>query len=169
MKRKVIDKRHFYVSDSGVTFEVVDEGYGPTVTISSFGNLEHQFKVMLDRKCLLELGKMFTSASNEFYSKDYCNKAEYFDNKKRESDSSSVQINVLEPNKFVMTDDIRKQIILELVKTKQGWKKLFISLKNSNVPEKAKLECFKMFDLIFSGSEITEMCKEKLNKMFNES
>lgn len=75
---KELGKVYLHVSDSGATFSVVDEGYGPTVKVrtSSFGNLEQVLKVHADKASLIALGKMFSAAAQyEGFTENYCNNA----------------------------------------------------------------------------------------------
>lgn len=83
MDTKIIDKRYFHLSNSGVTIEVSDRGYGPMVTVSSrtFGNLQQDFSFYCDTECLAELGKMFTEAAQQKFSKEYVCAVKYEDNK----------------------------------------------------------------------------------------
>lgn len=69
-----LDKVYIHLSNSGTTFEVIDEGHGPTISVSSsaFGNLQHEFKVHTDRETLRLLGNMFLSAAQRTYSPEYC-------------------------------------------------------------------------------------------------
>lgn len=84
VEEKVFGERYFHISNSGVNFSIVDQGYGPTIRISSsaFGNLVHVLEVNVSQECLTELAIMFAEASKKEYSSEYCNKAEYLDNKK---------------------------------------------------------------------------------------
>lgn len=68
---------YLHISDSGVTFRVIDVGYGPTVrvTSSSFGNMASTLDIHTDKESLAALGKMFTDAATGVYSKPYVYKA----------------------------------------------------------------------------------------------
>lgn len=68
---------YLHVGNSGVTFEIVDEGHGPTVLIhwGSFGNLVSELKVMTDKDALTKLGNLFLDAALKEYSPVYCNRA----------------------------------------------------------------------------------------------
>lgn len=82
-EKRSIGKKYFHISNSGVIFEVFDEGHGPTISVSSsaFGNLRNNFEVNVSRECLVELAKMFSQAATEDYSREYCDKAYVIDNK----------------------------------------------------------------------------------------
>ena len=56
---------YFHISNSGVTFRVVDEGLGPTIVVSgsSFGNMESSLKLHTDTDSLKKLGEMFLAAA----------------------------------------------------------------------------------------------------------
>lgn len=74
---KQIGSVYFHISNSGVTFQVVDEGWGPTIIVSgsSFGNMNSQLKLHVDNKGLAQLSKLFAKAAEVDYSKDYVCKA----------------------------------------------------------------------------------------------
>lgn len=61
---------YLHISNSGVRFQVIDVGHGPTVrvTSSSFGNMVSTLDIHTDRESLAELGRMFTEAANATYS-----------------------------------------------------------------------------------------------------
>jgi hypothetical protein len=75
---KEIGEVYCHVGNSGAHFSVIDDGFGPTilVTSSSFGNLQTSFKLLTDRESLRAIGEMFTKAADrtEDYSADYCHK-----------------------------------------------------------------------------------------------
>jgi hypothetical protein len=68
---------YLHISNSGVTFRVIDLGHGPTVrvTLSSFGNMASTLDIHTDRESLAMLGKMFTDAATGVYSGHYVCKA----------------------------------------------------------------------------------------------
>jgi hypothetical protein len=71
-------KLYLHIGDGGVSFEVVDQGHGPTVVISSshFGNDNLKFSFHTDQASLVQLSTMFLKAAfGKKYSKDYCYKA----------------------------------------------------------------------------------------------
>lgn len=73
-----IGKVYFHISNSGVTFKVIDEGWGPTIEVtgSSFGNMQSSLKLHTDAESLKVLGKMFIDASeHQNFSEEYCNNA----------------------------------------------------------------------------------------------
>jgi hypothetical protein len=76
--RTLIESKYLHVSNSGVTFSVVDNGYGPCLEIraSAFGNLQTTLTVITRKQELKALGEMLIRAS-EFkgYSEEYCNAA----------------------------------------------------------------------------------------------
>lgn len=61
---------YLHISNSGVTFRVIDVGHGPTVRVSasSFGNMLSTLDIHTDPESLAALGKMFTDAANATYS-----------------------------------------------------------------------------------------------------
>jgi hypothetical protein len=68
---------HASIGDGGVTFEVVDEGRGPVIVISSshFGNNQHTHKIAVTLDVLRELGQMFRSTASQEFSKQYVHAA----------------------------------------------------------------------------------------------
>jgi len=64
---------YFHVSNSGVTFKLIDEGRGPTLIISSqaFGNLVNEAKFYLAPDGLEFLAKFFRQMSTKDYTKPY--------------------------------------------------------------------------------------------------
>ena len=69
---------NFHISNSGVKFSVVDEGWGPTIEVSgsAFGNMNSSLKLHTDRTSLAILAKLFLDAAqHEEYTDDYSNKA----------------------------------------------------------------------------------------------
>ncbi len=70
---KSIGEVYLHVGNSGVTFQVVDEGQGPTIIIStsSFGNLNHECKVYATTEGLKKIGEMFLDAASQGYSGEY--------------------------------------------------------------------------------------------------
>jgi hypothetical protein len=75
---EIPNKLYLHVGDGGVSFEVVDQGHGPTVVISSshFGNDNLKFSFHTDQASLVQLSTMLLKAAlGKKYSKDYCYKA----------------------------------------------------------------------------------------------
>ncbi len=70
-------KVYLHVSNSGISFEVFNGEFGPTIRIHSatVGNLSATTEILTDVQSLADLGKMFTEASNNTFSAEYCNKA----------------------------------------------------------------------------------------------
>lgn len=69
---------YLHVGNSGTTFKVIDEGYGPTVVVSTgaFGNINHEFKLYTTREGLAQLSELFGKAAlEEGYSEPYCHAA----------------------------------------------------------------------------------------------
>lgn len=69
---------YFHISNSGVTFQVIDEGYGPTIVVrgGSFGNMNNSFKLHTDADSLKILGEMFIAAAKHGnFSEEYVCKA----------------------------------------------------------------------------------------------
>ena len=66
------------IPNGDVTFSVKDEGNGPLVEISScyFGSISSKIEVHTTKEALAKLGEMFTNASRQFYSEEYCHAAE---------------------------------------------------------------------------------------------
>lgn len=89
----VMGSVYLHVSNSGATFTVLDNSYGPTIRVSSstFGNLNLQFDVHTHKAGLKALAKMFAEAAEEEYSDKYCHAAEYSnpDTRVCEEDSSN--------------------------------------------------------------------------------
>lgn len=77
-KEKVIEEQYLHIGNSGATFTVIDDGYGPTIKVSSssFGNMSNEFRLHVKKSNLVELGKMFLAASGYAFSKEYCNATE---------------------------------------------------------------------------------------------
>jgi hypothetical protein len=74
----VIDSVYCHLFNGGATFEVIDEGQGPTIRISSevFGNMQTEFKLLTDTESLRTIGAMLIRASlKSGYSKEYCHLA----------------------------------------------------------------------------------------------
>jgi len=71
---KVIGSVYWHVGNSGVTFKVIDEGYGPTLEIesSAFGNLVQKSKFYTDIKSLDALIRLLEQAKTKTYSEPYC-------------------------------------------------------------------------------------------------
>lgn len=69
---------YLHVCNSGATFSIVDEGWGPTIKVqtSTFGNLQQTLTIHTDADSLAVLGAMFVAASRANFSDTYCNKAE---------------------------------------------------------------------------------------------
>lgn len=73
-----IGKVYFHICNSGVSFQVVDEGFGPTIIVSghSFGNMDSSLKLHTDMDSLKILGEMFLAASkHKGFSEEYCHSA----------------------------------------------------------------------------------------------
>ena len=86
-----IGKTYLHVSNSGVTFEVGDDGHGPTVLVSmgAFGNLSTKLEVKTTKEGLEELAAMFAKAAEASFSEPYCHAATPA-SARRGSDSDSV-------------------------------------------------------------------------------
>lgn len=86
-----IGKVYLHIDNGGVSFQVVNEGWGPTVKVkgSSFGHLTNSIRLHTDRKSLRALGQMFLDASNHSdYTEEYCNKATILGNSQYSVDGS---------------------------------------------------------------------------------
>jgi hypothetical protein len=70
---KEIGSVYLHISNSGVTFKVVDKGFGPTIVVysSSFGNAINELEIITHGEALAALGELFTECSKETYSKEY--------------------------------------------------------------------------------------------------
>jgi hypothetical protein len=68
---------YLHVSNSGISFGIVDEGFGPTIKIhtSAFGNISQFISVHVDREALQKLSELFAKAANEDYTDEYCHAA----------------------------------------------------------------------------------------------
>jgi hypothetical protein len=69
-----IGKTYWHVGNSGVTFKVIDEGFGPTFVIESgaFGNLDNTQKYFTDKPSLVALRDVLNEAiAYDDYSKEY--------------------------------------------------------------------------------------------------
>jgi len=64
---------YLHISNSGVTFKIVDKGFGPTIVVysSSFCNAINELQVITHKEALAALGELFTECSKEEYSKEY--------------------------------------------------------------------------------------------------
>jgi hypothetical protein len=79
---RTIGEVYLHVGNGGVTFEVIDEGNGPTIVVSSsfFGNVKQELKIFTNKEGLEELTRLFRKASDfEGFSGEYCHLAEYSD------------------------------------------------------------------------------------------
>lgn len=81
---------YWHVGNSGVTFEVVDSGNGPTLIVKSgsFGNLNQTFEVHTTGASLAQLGIALIRASFERYSDEYVHSAVLRGRKEPQIDSS---------------------------------------------------------------------------------
>ena len=69
---------YLHLSNSGISFSVVDEGWGPTIKVSqsTFGNLSSEMAVHTDTESLRQIGEMFLAAAQyPEYTEEYCNSA----------------------------------------------------------------------------------------------
>lgn len=82
---------YWHVGNSGVTFEVVDQGQGATFVAKSgsFGNLLTTFEAHTDEYSLRMLGLMLLHAAEGRFSETYCNPALASPPRKQRSDSTS--------------------------------------------------------------------------------
>jgi hypothetical protein len=82
---------YYHVSNSGVTFGVVDKGFGPTIIIDAlcFGHKFGQIQLHVMKKDLKHLAKLFANACKQEYSKDYCCAAEVIDNTTLKTEEAS--------------------------------------------------------------------------------
>lgn len=73
---KTIGSVYFHISNSGITFRVIDEGWGPTVVVggSAFGNMQSEIKLHIDNRGLIALSKLFAHAAKQEYTDEYCHK-----------------------------------------------------------------------------------------------
>lgn len=73
---KPIGSVYFHISNSGITFRVIDEGWGPTVVVSgsAFGNMRSEIKLHIDNRGLIALSKLFAHAAKQEYTDEYCHK-----------------------------------------------------------------------------------------------
>lgn len=71
---KTIDHVNFHINNGGVSFSVIDEGYGPTIKIeqSHFGAATSTITLKTDPESLKTLGEMLIGASTENFSETYC-------------------------------------------------------------------------------------------------
>jgi hypothetical protein len=75
---KEVASVYLHIGNGGVTFSVVDEGYGPVVKIRSISlgtNVISQ-EIHVSNDELAALSKMFDYASKKYYSEYYCNHAQ---------------------------------------------------------------------------------------------
>lgn len=74
---KEVASVYLHIGNSGVTIGVIDEGWGPTIEISSssFGNNNTNQKVHVHPEDLKVLSRMFEIASEKKYSQSYCHAA----------------------------------------------------------------------------------------------
>lgn len=71
---KEIASVYFHINNGGVTFKVLDEGWGPTIEVSSshFGNNVSSQKVHITKQGLHALARLFEHAADKSYSEPYC-------------------------------------------------------------------------------------------------
>jgi hypothetical protein len=78
IKETQVGSANFHISNSDVTFKVIDGENGPTIRIEShsFGNAAMTMNVYTDADSILRLGKMLMKASKfEFEGEEYCEPA----------------------------------------------------------------------------------------------
>ena len=74
---RVIGGQYWHLGNGGVTFKVVDKGYGPCLQIQldSFGGMKQNIELLTDKKSLEKLSVLLLTASRVTnYTKDYCHK-----------------------------------------------------------------------------------------------
>jgi hypothetical protein len=71
---KVIGSEYLHLSNSGATFKIIDEGWGPTISISvgAFNGFDSEIKIKTNKQSLKVLSDLFLKASNEEYTPDFC-------------------------------------------------------------------------------------------------
>lgn len=71
---ELLDEVYAHISNGGVKFSIIDEGYGPTFLIESshFGNNVSSQKIMLNKQTFQKVADMFSGLRDHQFSKDYC-------------------------------------------------------------------------------------------------
>ena len=91
-EEKKVGEVYLHVSNSGVTFQVLDTVDGPVVevTTSSFGNLSHTFRVQTTTNGIKALAKLFDVASKRDFSQvpRYCHSANIHDELQEDVDAT---------------------------------------------------------------------------------
>lgn len=87
-KSVLIGGIYLHVSNGGITFSVIDEGFGPTIYIdqNQFGSIWTEQRVHTTTDALRSIGEMFIEASKEDFSEVYCEAAQEWDKMMDESD-----------------------------------------------------------------------------------
>ncbi len=82
---------HLHVNNGGISFGVVDEGFGPTILVNQnhFGAIDTEQRVHTTKDMLRQVGEMFIKASKEEYSENYCFPAEVYSAKKGKTSNGS--------------------------------------------------------------------------------
>ena len=70
-------KIYLHVNNGGISLGVIDEGWGPTIFIQQdhFGAVSTDQRVRTTKDALRQVGEMFIKASQENFSKPYCETA----------------------------------------------------------------------------------------------
>lgn len=68
---------YFHVGNGGISFHVIDNGFGPQLKINTsfLGNMDNTLLAHLEPGCLMQLSNFFAEAAKKTYSKTYCNAA----------------------------------------------------------------------------------------------
>lgn len=73
MAEKMIGEVYFHINNGGLTFQVIDEGFGATIQIemSHMGHTTNKIKLHTNKDGIKALAKLLKKAKNVEYSKDY--------------------------------------------------------------------------------------------------
>ncbi len=76
---------YLHVNNGGITFSVIDEGFGPTIYIdqNQFGAITTEQKVHTTTDALRSIGELFIEASKGDFSDLYCEAAKLYSSRKR--------------------------------------------------------------------------------------
>ena len=77
MAEKIIGEVYFHISNGGVTFQIIDEGFGATIQIdiAHMGHTTNKIKLHTNQDGIKKLAELLRKAKKIKYSKDYSNVA----------------------------------------------------------------------------------------------
>ena len=77
-KPLVVGEVYCHIGNSGATFSVEDEGFGPTLRVetSAFGNIRQSNRIYLDKRAIRKLRELLQKAEDfSDYTEEYCHAA----------------------------------------------------------------------------------------------